>query len=39
MHTSRAAVMVSPGKIDIQSFSIPEPVPGAVIMKVNLSGI
>ena len=39
MHTSRAAVMVSPGKIDIQSFSIPEPEPGAVIMKVNLSGI
>ena len=39
MHTSKAAVMVSPGKIDIQSFPIPEPEPGAVVMKVNLSGI
>jgi len=39
MLKSRAAVMVEPGKLEIKTFSVPDPDPGAVIMKVNLSGI
>lgn len=39
MTTSRAAVMQAPGRIAVQEFGVPEPEPGAVVMKVSLSGI
>jgi threonine dehydrogenase-like Zn-dependent dehydrogenase len=35
----RAAVMTSPGSIEVQRFPVPEPEPGAVLMRVRLSGI
>jgi threonine dehydrogenase-like Zn-dependent dehydrogenase len=35
----RAAVMTGPGEIEVQRFPRPEPEPGAVLMRVALSGI
>jgi threonine dehydrogenase-like Zn-dependent dehydrogenase len=35
----RAAVMKAPGRIEIEHFPLPEPAPGAVLMKVVYSGI
>lgn len=35
----RAAVMTGPGEIEVQHFARPEPEPGAVLMRVSLSGI
>jgi L-iditol 2-dehydrogenase len=37
--TVRAAVMTAPGTIEVQRFPVPEPEPGAVVMRVRLSGI
>ena len=39
MGVSRAAVMEAPGRVAVREFAIPEPEPGAVVMKVLLSGI
>lgn len=39
MNTVRAAVMTAPGAIEVQRFSAPDPEPGAVVMRVRLSGI
>src|SRR5579875_2723284 len=36
---ARAAVMTGPGVIAVMEFSLPEPEPGAVLMRVSLSGI
>jgi len=35
----RAAVMTGPGAIELRRFPVPEPEPGAVLMRVRLSGI
>jgi threonine dehydrogenase-like Zn-dependent dehydrogenase len=35
----RAAVMTGPGELEVQTFPVPEPEPGAVLMRVRLSGI
>ena len=35
----RAAVMTGPGELEVQRFPVPEPEPGAVLMRVGLSGI
>ncbi len=35
----RAAVVSAPGKVDVQRFPLPEPGPGAVLLKMRLSGI
>src|ERR1700719_1450430 len=37
--TVRAAVMQAAGRLEIQRFPLPEPEPGAVLMKVRYSGI
>jgi threonine dehydrogenase-like Zn-dependent dehydrogenase len=39
MTTVRAAVMTAPGELEVQRFPVPEPEPGAVLMRVRLSGI
>jgi len=39
MEQVRAAVMVGPGQIEIEEFPLPDPEPGAVVMRVSLSGI
>jgi threonine dehydrogenase-like Zn-dependent dehydrogenase len=39
MDQVRAAVMVGPGRIEIEEFPLPDPGPGAVVMRVSLSGI
>ncbi len=39
MSEVRAAVMTGPGEIEVQRFPRPEPEPGAVLMRVALSGI
>lgn len=39
MKISRAAVMECPGKVGLREFEVPEPEPGAAILKVHLSGI
>src|SRR5690242_1261951 len=39
MDVSRAAVMEAPGRLAVREFAIPEPEPGAVVMKMSLSGI
>lgn len=39
MTTSRAAVMEAPGQLSVRVFDVPDPEPGAVVMKVSLSGI
>jgi L-iditol 2-dehydrogenase len=38
MH-ARAAVLVEPGRYEVREFKIPEPEPGAVLVKNELSGI
>lgn len=35
----KAAVLVKPGRIEIQSFPYPEPENGALILKIEMSGI
>jgi L-iditol 2-dehydrogenase len=35
----RAAVMTAPGSLEVQRFPVPDPEPGAVVMRVRLSGI
>jgi L-iditol 2-dehydrogenase len=35
----RAAVMTGPGELEVRRFAVPEPEPGAVLMRVLLSGI
>src|SRR5258705_13293633 len=37
--TVRAAVMKAPGRLEVERFPLPEPAPGAVLMKVLYSGI
>ena len=39
MVTSRAAVMEAPGRIGVREFPVSDPGPGAVLMKMSLSGI
>ena len=39
MSISRAAVMEAPGRVQVHEFPVPDPGPGAVIMRVSLSGI
>ena len=39
MSAVRAAVMTAPGSIELQQFARPDVAPGAVLMKVALSGI
>jgi L-iditol 2-dehydrogenase len=39
MTAVRAAVMTAPGALEVQRFPIPDPEPGAVVMRVRLSGI
>jgi threonine dehydrogenase-like Zn-dependent dehydrogenase len=36
---SRAAVTVCPGSIEVRTFEVPDPEPGAVILRMRLSGI
>ena len=35
----RAAVMTAPGEIGVERFEVPEPEPGAVVLRVGLSGV
>jgi threonine dehydrogenase-like Zn-dependent dehydrogenase len=37
--TVRAVVMTAPGALEVRRFDVPEPEPGAVLMRVRLSGI
>src|ERR1700682_2714389 len=37
--TVRAAVMKAPGRLEVERFPMPDPAPGAVLMKVTYSGI
>ena len=39
MVTSRAAVMEAPGRIGVREFPVSDPGPGAVLLKMSLSGI
>lgn len=39
METVRAAVMLGPGRMEVEEFPLPDPEPGAVVMRVSLSGI
>lgn len=39
MNNVRAAVMETPGRIVVREFPMPEPEPGAVLMRVGYSGI
>ncbi len=39
MTMSRAAVMEAPGRLTVREFTVSDPGPGAVLMKVSLSGI
>jgi L-iditol 2-dehydrogenase len=39
MTAVRAAVMRGPGEIGLERFPLPEPEPGAVLLRVSLSGI
>ena len=39
MTSVRAAVMTAPGTLEVQRFAAPDPEPGAVVMRVRLSGI
>ena len=36
---ARAAVLVAPGRYEVREYPIPEPTPGAVLIKNELSGI
>lgn len=35
----RAAVMPEPGRVEVREFPLPEPEPGAVLLKIDYSGI
>ena len=37
--TVRAAVMRAPGEIGVERFEVPDPEPGAVVLRVGLSGV
>jgi L-iditol 2-dehydrogenase len=37
--TVRAAVMAGPGHLEVRAFPLPEPEPGAVLLKMQLSGV
>jgi threonine dehydrogenase-like Zn-dependent dehydrogenase len=37
--TVRAAVMKAPGRLEVERFPLPDPKPGAVLMRVSYSGI
>jgi threonine dehydrogenase-like Zn-dependent dehydrogenase len=37
--TVKAAVMTAPGQLGMQRFPLPEPGPGAVVLKMSMSGI
>ena len=37
--TARAAVMTGPGEVGVQRFDVPDPEPGAVVLRVGLSGV
>jgi threonine dehydrogenase-like Zn-dependent dehydrogenase len=39
MVTSRAAVMEAPGRMGVREFPVSDPGPGAVLLKMSLSGI
>lgn len=39
MTICRAAVMEEPGQVAVREFAVPDPEPGAVVMKMSLSGI
>ena len=39
MVTSRAAVMEAPGRVALREFPVSDPGPGAVLLKMSLSGI
>lgn len=39
MAMARAAVVAKPGTIELRSFAVPDPEPGAVILKMRYSGI
>jgi len=39
MVTSRAAVMEAPGRMAVREFPVSDPEPGAVLLKMSLSGI
>ncbi|HLW46648.1 MAG TPA: zinc-binding dehydrogenase [bacterium] len=36
---ARAATLVAPGRYEIREYPMPEPAPGAVVLKMRLSGI
>src|SRR5258708_18625100 len=36
---ARAAVMKAPGRLELERFPIPEPAPGAMLLKMSYSGI
>ncbi len=35
----RAAVMTGPGRLEVQTFALPDPEPGAVVLKMQYSGV
>jgi L-iditol 2-dehydrogenase len=35
----RAAVMLGPGRLEVREFPLPEPEPGAVLLKMQFSGV
>jgi L-iditol 2-dehydrogenase len=35
----RAAVMMGPGRLEVQNFALPDPEPGAVVLKMQYSGV
>jgi threonine dehydrogenase-like Zn-dependent dehydrogenase len=37
--TARAAVMKEPGRLELERFPLPDPEPGAVVLKMSYSGI
>jgi len=39
MNDVRAAVMTAPGELEVRTFPLPDPEPGAVLLHVRLSGI
>src|ERR1700728_867515 len=39
MTAVKAAVMTEPGRLEVQEFPMPDPEPGAVILRMSMSGI
>lgn len=39
MTVSRAAVTAAPGSVEVRTFEVPDPGPGAVILRMRLSGV